>query len=247
MKQAPYSHAYLQTPSYNKEKDILIFSTDDDLWRTSLQSNSATFRLTHSKGSASDPFINHDGSLIAYLDTYSGQKDIYLVATEGGLSKRITFKGVQKICGWKDKKTLIYTSNAHSFSQRVTYLYSIHIETLEIKDLNLGHASALSTLKNLRVLGRNTGDPARWKRYRGGTAGTLWLESTEGKTKGEFKQILKSLKDKKDKDYNCECILIFDSKGNEVYRDEETIHYDFWGYMEDYNLGFKIKRTPEED
>ncbi|MAF78051.1 MAG: hypothetical protein CME63_08930 [Halobacteriovoraceae bacterium] len=194
MKQAPYSHAYLQTPSYNKEKDILIFSTDDDLWRTSLQSNSATFRLTHSKGSASDPFINHDGSLIAYLDTYSGQKDIYLVATEGGLSKRITFKGVQKICGWKDKKTLIYTSNAHSFSQRVTYLYSIHIETLEIKDLNLGHASALSTLKNLRVLGRNTGDPARWKRYRGGTAGTLWLESTEGKTKGEFKQILKSLK-----------------------------------------------------
>ena len=60
-------------------------------------------------------------------------------------------------------------------------------------------------------------------------------------------QILKSLKDKKDKDYNCECILIFDSKGNEVYRDEETIHYDMWGYMEDGHFDFKIKRTPEED
>ena len=40
-------------------------------------------------------------------------------------------------------------------------------------------------------------------------------------------QILKSLKDKKDKDYNCECILIFDSKGNEVYRDEDALHKNY--------------------
>ncbi len=60
-------------------------------------------------------------------------------------------------------------------------------------------------------------------------------------------EIIQSLKDKADKTYHIACILTFDSKGNEVYRDEEQIHYDFWGYMEDYNLGFKIKRTPEED
>ncbi len=192
MKYLENSQAYLQTPSFNTSSDALIFSTDDDLWRVGLNGGTA-FRITNSKGVATHPQISPDGKMVAYLGTDSGQRDIYIMDARGGVPKRLTFDGVINLCGWENGRTLIFTSNQYAFNARVSFLYSINIESLEIKEIKLGPASTLKSLhsnKTKRVLGRNNGDPARWKRYRGGTAGTLWLEQS----KGQFKQILKSLK-----------------------------------------------------
>src|SRR2546426_662813 len=53
----------------------------------------------------------------------------------------------------------------------------------------VGPATELSYAPNGRgaVLGRHTIDPARWKRYRGGMHGDIWIDETGD---GEFRRLL---------------------------------------------------------
>jgi tricorn protease len=180
--------AYLQHPSLHNE--TIVFATDDDLWSISIFGGEAR-RLTNSQGLTSSPMISPDGSTIAYLSNDHGQSDIFTIPLTGGIPKRITHVGVSKISGWIDSKSLIYCSNFDTFSPRVSMLHKINLHTEKTIPINLGHSSCLITEGKVRVLGKNIGDPARWKRYRGGTAGTLWVDETG---KDNFKQILSKLK-----------------------------------------------------
>jgi len=180
--------AYLQQPSIHQE--TIVFATDDDLWSISIFGGDAR-RLTNSQGLTSSPFISPDGSQVAYLATDHGQTDIFIIPIKGGIPKRITYVGVNRISGWQDNASLIYASNFETFSPRVTMLHKLNIKTHKSTPVNLGHCSCLVSDGKVRVLGKNIGDPARWKRYRGGTAGTLWVDETG---KDQFKQILPKLK-----------------------------------------------------
>lgn len=182
------SNAYLQTPAI--AGDTIIFMTDDDLFSVSRFGGKAR-RLTTDEGRPLRPSVSPDHTMIAYLANNNGQYDLYIIPFDGGMAKRITYHGVNKISGWKDDKTVIVSTDQHSFSQRVSFLKEVDITTAEMKDIGLGPASCLYKNGKKQLLGRNLGDPARWKRYRGGTAGTLWVDL---KGNNNFSQILKKLK-----------------------------------------------------
>ena len=96
----------------------------------------------------------------------------------GGISKRLTFDGafINKISAWKNDKEIVYTSDLRQAFSRISDLRSINKNGGESKALNYGICSNISISKNMTVIGRNTQDPARWKRYKGGTAGELWID-----------------------------------------------------------------------
>ena len=182
------NNAYLKNPSI--KGDHLIFCTDDDLWLSSIRGGVAR-RITNATGTCQTPFINPKEESVAYISNDDGQNEIYIQNIYGGEKSKLTSIGVNKISGWKDSKTIIFSSSSLTFSPRVTFLYELNIETKKVAPLNLGHASCLNFNGQKRLLGRNIGDPARWKRYRGGTAGTLWLDNHGN---DDFKKLLPKLK-----------------------------------------------------
>jgi tricorn protease len=81
----------------------------------------------------------------------------------------------------------IFASMYGSFSTREFFLWEIGLDGQPPLKLNYGPARSISFGNKGTVLGRNTSDPARWKRYRGGTAGYLLIDR-DGK--GDFQKYL---------------------------------------------------------
>lgn len=193
---------YYSQPSIYQS--TVVFVSDDDLWITSIDGGIA-IRLTSKEGLVMSPRISPDGKWVAYIGNESGDADVFLVPINGGKSKRLTYFGVNSGLTWKDNKTLVFHSSSNQFHRAVVITYELDIHTLEYKEMNVGPCSAISFQKqsNRKVIGRNSLDSARWKRYQGGTAGKLWVEQ---ENKGSFKQILKDI------NYNLASPLWIDDK-----------------------------------
>jgi tricorn protease len=181
--------AYLSEPGVHK--DIVVFIADDDLWRVPLAGGTAA-RLTANRGVVHQPKISPDGRWIAYLGQDAGALDVYLISINGGEPRRLTYFGVQKIVRWKDTRNLIVASSFETIKVRELLLYNIDIETSAYEPLPWGPATDIDFSEGgCILLGRHCGDPARWKRYRGGTAGVLWVRKD---SRSRFERILKNIK-----------------------------------------------------
>jgi len=57
-------------------------------------------------------------------------------------------------------------------------ILALRAENLLSRIIKIGPAMSLSVADDGRIaLGRNYNDPARWKLYRGGTAGEIWVDA----------------------------------------------------------------------
>ena len=176
---------YYRYPTIHENK--IVFVSENDLWIVD-RSNLIATRLTSNIGEVTSPLFSPDGTWIAYVGREDGNTEIYLMPSTGGISKRLTYDGgfISKIASW-DGNNIIYASDLNQAFRRITDLRLVNIKNHKSIPLNYGISSNISISSKTTVIGRHTQDPARWKRYKGGTAGELWIDLNR---KFDFKKLI---------------------------------------------------------
>ena len=167
--------------------DALVFVCDDDLWRVTVTGGVAR-RLTAGLGEVGYPSLSPDGEWVAYVGRDELHPEVYLMASQGGPARRMTWLGPDVIVrGWTPEGRILFVTTHGQPFFRNYRAFTLGIEGGLPDGLPYGQVNHLAYGTNgARVIGRNTADPARWKRYRGGTAGALWVDATGG---GEFQRL----------------------------------------------------------
>ncbi|MFC2037756.1 peptidase, partial [Chloroflexota bacterium] len=166
--------------------DRVVFVAEDDLWEVPATGGVAR-RLTANLGAVSHPFLSPDGQWLAFVGREEGHSEVYVMPASGGPSKRLTFLGSNAaVVGWHQGRIIFASDVGRPFRHDI-WLHTVDLGGNEPQRLDLGPAQAASWGDGGLVIGRNTGDPARWKRYRGGTAGEIWIDQ---QGTGEFHKLI---------------------------------------------------------
>src|SRR4029077_13448680 len=177
------SQGYVRFPTIYRER--IVFVAEDDLWLVSSEGGRAE-RLTAGVGEIKYPRFSPDGAWLAFMGKEERPGEVYIMSEQGSEASRLTFEGVSNVSGWSfDGQAIVYASSSRGAHRGEDMLYAVGLHGGEARQLPLGLANAVAYGPGgATVLGRNIGEPARWKRYRGGTAGYLWCDASGN---GEFK------------------------------------------------------------
>ncbi len=167
---------YLRQPTI--QGDAIVFVCDDDLWRVDAGGGTAR-RLTAGLGEPATPVLSPDGKWIAYVGRDEQHPEVYLMPAEGGPARRMTWLGPDVLVrGWTPEGRILFVTTHGQPFFRNYRAFTLAVNGGLPEMLPLGQVNHLAFGPGkAKVIGRNTADPARWKRYRGGTAGHLWIDA----------------------------------------------------------------------
>jgi tricorn protease len=188
------SAGYLRFPHLHG--DLLTFAADDDVWLGPLAGGQA-WRVSSDRAPVSHPRLSRDGSLLAWTSARDGAPEVHVCELDGGRARRLTHWGDSstRLAGWTPGGEIIALTAAWQPFERFAHAYLLGADGGAPRRQAFGPVADLAIEPAGTALLNGTGgrDPAYWKRYRGGTAGRLWVRQEGPGEPAEFRRILAGL------------------------------------------------------
>jgi tricorn protease len=167
----------------------VVFSYAGDLYTVS--SNGGTARkLTNNTGYEMFAKFSPDGRNIAFTAQYDGNTEVYLIPSNGGVPKRLTYTATLNrddvsdrmgpnniVMGWRGNDKIIFRSRWTEFNDFKGQLYEVSVHGGMAEQLPLPYGGFCSFSPDLEQLAYNRvfREFRTWKRYRGGQADDVWI------------------------------------------------------------------------
>jgi len=172
--------------------NLIAFVYAGDIWTVNANGGEAR-RLTSHEGLELFPKISPDGKWIAFSAEYSGSRQIWVMPSEGGTAKQLTWYnsvGVMPprggfdhvVLDWTpDSKQILIRANRTTFGERQGKYFLVNIDGGLEKPLQIvnGGFAVLSPDAKKICFTPVDREFRTWKRYKGGRATDLWIYDLE--------------------------------------------------------------------
>ncbi len=155
----------------------IVFGYANDLWLVPRAGGSAE-PLASPPGEETHPRFSRDGTRIAFVGNYDGNRDLYVLPATGGVPERVTHHPtVERLTDWtSDGKLLFFAFGIGSYP-RAAGIYTVASTggMPEALPVPYGANGAISDDGQWLAYTPHQVDTRTWKRYRGGMATDIWL------------------------------------------------------------------------
>ncbi len=167
----------------------VVFSYAGDLYTVAATGGVAR-RLTSDIGYEMFPRFSPDGKWLAFTGQYDGNTEVYLMPSEGGVPRRLTYTATlgrddvsdrmgpnNIVMTWKDSAHIVYRSRQIEWDDFKGELFSVSLAGGLSEQLPLprGGWCSFSPDGNRLAYNRVFREFRTWKRYRGGQADDIWI------------------------------------------------------------------------
>ena len=172
---------YLRYPHVHG--DLITFVAGDDVWLAEAGGGRA-WRLSADGTQVSYPRFSRDGTLVAWTSWRDGNPEVYAADTAGGDAARLTFWGdpQTRVTGWTADGEVLVVSSVGQPATKYRRAFAVPGGgDAPPRPLPFGPVNdlAIEDAGTALLTGSVAGEPAFWKRYRGGRAGKLWIATAD--------------------------------------------------------------------